>query len=237
MRTAFALLAAAAVAPSAAPAAGGIAGNGEPVTVRREVPAFERVDLRGPIDARIRIGPARAVSLTIDSNLEAHVRTRVEDGTLRVDTDEPIAPRKTARLEVTVPSLRAVSARGSGDVAIEGGEGGEGDLRLEVRGSGDLSWRGKVGALAVALQGSGGATLEGETRSLTASLAGSGDLRGSGLTVRDATVSAQGSGDVEITLAGGTLTASTAGSGDVVWSGEGTVSAASSSGSGRIVHR
>ena len=54
-------------------------------------------------------------------------------------------------------------------------------------------------------------------------MAGSGDVKAGALTAKGATVSVAGSGDVEVTLDGGSLSATVAGSGDVVWHGKAMV--------------
>lgn len=214
---------------------GGIKGNGQKITEAREVPPFERVSMRGAIDAVVKVGPAQSVSITIDSNLITHVRTRVEGDRLVIDTDENLSWDGIARAEITVPRLRAFGVSGSSDATIEGGKGEE--LQLSTSGSGDIRWRGVATALEVATSGSGDVTLAGEADALEASTSGSGDVRGQDFTVRDADIRTSGSGDVTIRLSGGTLRAKTSGSGDVTWSGEGTVAEARTSGSGEVRRR
>lgn len=233
------IFAAAAVVFLAGPAQawgfGGIRGNGQKITEAREVPSFERVSMRGAIDAVVKVGPAQSVSITIDSNLITHVRTRVEGDRLVIDTDENLSWDGIARAEITVPRLRAFGVSGSSDATIEGGKGE--DLQLSTSGSGDIRWRGVATALEVATSGSGDVTLAGEADALEASTSGSGDVRGQDFTVRDADIRTSGSGDVTIRLSGGTLRAKTSGSGDVTWSGEGTVAEARTSGSGEVRRR
>lgn len=224
------------LAPSGAQAwswGGGTKGDGQKVAQPREVGPFSRIRLEGSLDARVTVGPARAVSVTIDQNLQPLVETRVEGDTLVISAREA-SWQGEGRVDVSVPALRGLAIRGSGDAAIEGGEG---DLSLSISGSGDLTWRGRAGALAAAVSGSGDMQLSGTATSVEISVAGSGDVRARELEAGRADVSVAGSGDVEVRLAGGPLRASVAGSGDVVWYGEGRVEQASSVGSGRIVHR
>jgi hypothetical protein len=213
----------------------GIQGNGQKTTEAREVPPFERVSMRGSIDAVVKVGPAQSVAITIDSNLMPHVVTRVEDGRLVIETDEDLSWKGLARAEITVPRLRAFGVSGSSDATIEGGTGE--DLELSTSGSGDIRWHGEAKALEVATSGSGDVSVSGRADTAEISTSGSGDVQGRDLTVRDAEVRTSGSGDVWLRLAGGTLRASTSGSGDVTWSGDGTVAQARSSGSGEIRRR
>jgi hypothetical protein len=171
--------------------------------------------------------------VTIDSNLQDRVRTESSGGELRVAIEDA-RPSPGARVDVTVPALRALALRGSAEVTVEGGAG---DQDLAVSGSGDLRWKGSAGALDVAVAGSGTIVLEGRAERLEASVAGSGDVKARPLTARSAKVAVAGSGDVEVTLAGGTLDAAITGSGDVIWWGEAEVTGKSVIGSGDIEHR
>lgn len=229
-------LALTAALPSAAEAGWrGVKGNGKITTERREVPGpFDAISLRGSIDARVKVGPAPSIAVTIDENLQRLVTLRLDDGTLVVEQEDDLRTSGDAWVEVTLPALRAFSTSGSGDARIEGGSGG--DLALSTTGSGDLQWSGEAAALSVATRGSGDVLLEGRAATLSASSSGSGDVNGRGLTVRDADARTSGSGDVSITVDGGTLRASTSGSGDVTYRGTATVEARTS-GSGEVIAR
>jgi hypothetical protein len=229
-------LALAAALPSAAEAGRGVKGNGKITTERREVPGpFDAVSLRGSIDARVKVGPAPSIAVVIDENLQRLVTVRLDGGTLVVEQEDDLRTSDDdARVEVTLPALRAFSTSGSGDARIEGSSGG--DLALSTSGSGDLHWSGEAAALSVATRGSGDVLLEGRAATLSASSSGSGDVNGRGLTVRDADARTSGSGDVSITMDGGTLRASTSGSGDVTYRGTAAVEARTS-GSGEVIAR
>ena len=206
-------------------------GDKNVTTEGREVGAFDRISLRGGVDAVVKVGGARSVSVVIDANLQPRVITRVEGGTLVVDTDADIRPSRDARVIVIVPELRALDTRGSGDALIDGGTG---DLALDTTGSGEIRWRGEAARLEVTTKGSGEVVLAGKADALVARTLGSGDVLARELAARDVDVRTAGSGDAEVTLAGGVLRARTSGSGDVTWYGEGRVEEKSSAGSGDI---
>jgi ketosteroid isomerase-like protein len=236
MRATLAVLAAAALA-AALPAHAGwddVRGSGTKVTQARRVGAFEKVRLIGSLDLRVGVGGPVAVAVTIDDNLQPLVETAVEGDTLVVRARERLSYRGEGRVDVTVPSLRALAIEGSGDASIEGGAG---DLALSVSGSGDLAWRGEAARLEASVAGSGDMKLAGRADTTRIAVAGSGDVDAWGLTSRSADVQISGSGDVRLTLAGGELSASVAGSGDVTWQGEATVTRSVVAGSGQISRR
>jgi hypothetical protein len=193
-------------------------GDGNVTTERRDLGGtFDAISLRGSVDARVKVGPAVSVAVTIDQNLQPYVKTRLEGGTLVVEQERELRPSKDAYVEVTLPRLRAFATAGPGDGRIEGSKGG--DLSLATSGSGDIWWSGEAAALSVATQGSGDVKLEGRAGSLAAATSGSGDVEAEGLTVRDADARTSGSGNVSITMDGGTLRASASGSGGVTHHG------------------
>jgi len=228
------LAAALAAAPLAASAHWGVAGSGKKVTQQRQPGAFEAVRLEGSLDVRVKVGPAAAVAVTIDDNLQPLVETRLDGTTLVISTTDSMSYRGEGRVDVSTPALRGFTIEGSGDVVIDGGQG---DLDLEVSGSGDLSWRGAAGTLRAEIEGSGDVKLAGTAQRAVLEVAGSGDIQAKDLVAGSAKVSVAGSGDVAVTLDGGSLEASVAGSGDVHWYGKAQVERASVAGSGEIAHR
>ncbi|MBI5070817.1 MAG: DUF2807 domain-containing protein [Deltaproteobacteria bacterium] len=237
-RTPAALLLAAALASPAAARAheAPLAGDGAKVTQRREVPAFLRIELRGPLDVRVTEGQAPSVAVTIDHNLQPLVTTEVKGDTLVVDTERGMHFRGPGEVVVTLPELRGLAIEGSGDARVRGAEAGR-DVKLEISGSGDIAWSGQAGKVAVRIEGSGNVALEGKAGELEARVDGSGDVSGKALRVKSARLSINGSGDVSATLDGGDLRAEVNGSGDIVWYGSATTSSLQASGSGTVSHR
>lgn len=227
MRAAF-LATLLAAAPAAALA---VNGDGHVVRERRDVPAFHAIELAGTLDLEVKVGPAQSVVVVADANLQPEIATEVRGGTLSIRNLRDLRSYRGARVEVTVPALDGLAVTGSGSAAVDGARG---DQALSMSGSGHLRWTGTAGVLRVTMTGSGSAELEGRADRLEAEAKGSGELLGRKLAARDAVVAVAGSGDAELTLAGGTLQASVAGSGDVRWWGQGRVTQAAVAGSGRI---
>jgi hypothetical protein len=153
--------------PAAASPGERVRGNGQKTTEKRDVGPFDAISLRGRIDARVKVGPALSLTVTIDSNLQDHVLTRVKDRELVVEMSprSDIDWRGDAYVEVTLPELRSFGTVGSGDAVIEGGKG---DLALHTSGSGDIRWTGDANRLEVMTSGSGEVTLSGRAESLVA---------------------------------------------------------------------
>lgn len=231
---AAAVLAMAAASPARAHGGEGLRGNGEKTTTARDVPAFTKVRLQNTLTASVKVGAPQKVAVTIDSNLQPEIVTRVDGDTLVVQTTREIRYDGRGTVEISVPALRGFEIDGSGDATIDGGEG---DLALAVDGSGDLRFSGRAAALRVSIAGAGNVSLAGRADRLDVDVEGSGGVRARELTATGAKVAVSGSGDVELTLAGGPLSAAVAGSGDVTWWGDAQVQQTATSGSGEIRHR
>ncbi|GAO04492.1 head GIN domain-containing protein [Anaeromyxobacter sp. PSR-1] len=228
MRLAALAAAAALTAPLSAAA---VDGDGHVVHQRREVPAFQAIQLAGSLDLEVKVGPAQSVVVVADENLQPEIVTEVRGGTLTIRNERDLRSYRGPRVEVTVPALERLALAGSGSASVDGARG---DQVLSMSGSGHLRWTGTAGKLRVELTGSGSAELDGRADRLDAAVKGSGEILGRRLAAHDAAVQIAGSGDAEVTLSGGTLRAAVSGSGDVRWWGEGRVEQAAVAGSGRI---
>jgi hypothetical protein len=175
-------------------------GSGVSACDQREMAEFHSIEIRGPIDAKVRVGEERSVAVHADDNLLDHVVTRVEDGLLILEMERDHNYRFDSDLcvEVGAPALDGLQICGSGDAEIQGLR--EGALRVSVAGSGKVSGSGAVDALTV-------------------SIAGSGDVSLFDVKARTASVSIAGSGDVELDV-GEILSVEVSGSGDVRYRGQ-----------------
>ncbi|MBN9680974.1 MULTISPECIES: GIN domain-containing protein [unclassified Corallococcus] len=159
-----------------------IQGDGNTVTESRAATDFSTVENRGSLEVVIREGEVPDVKVTLDENLQRHVRTFVSSGnTLVIETDGSFAPRGPARVEVLVPRMIGATQDGSGSLRVEGFEHVKEDVRLVAKGSGSLSFCGGVRTLDAKLSGSGSMELcaagEGLAEWVDLSQSGSGDLK------------------------------------------------------------
>jgi len=188
-------------------------GSGVRGTQERPLGEFRSVNASTMGDVHVVVGPATRVEVSCDDNLLEHVRTRVIDGVLKIDTDgRSMAFRQGLKVEITCPALEGATLAGSGALKIEGLAGERFEANLS--GSGDLAARGKIAHASLSLTGSGDLDCrELEAQEAQVSLAGSGDVRvqaKAGLSV-----SVSGSGDVRYSGSPARVTRSVAGSGTI----------------------
>jgi hypothetical protein len=96
-----------------------LAGAGVPVTESREVSGFTRLAVGSKIEAHVTIGEPSKLEFRGDKNLLPHLKSKVENGTLTLDTDVKVKPSIPLRVEFSVPRLDSVSARKGANVVIE----------------------------------------------------------------------------------------------------------------------
>src|SRR5262249_45535520 len=99
-------------------------GSGPKVTETRPVAAFDRIEVDGVTDVDVQTGPRSALQVTAGRKVIDSIDTKVQDGTLKVTGPHRgfdfITGDHGARVRVTVPSLRAVTIQGAGDVNLRG---------------------------------------------------------------------------------------------------------------------
>ena len=189
-----------------------VEGSGTVVRQVRELARFSAVHVQGPFDLEVVVGPRQSVEIEIDDNLADRIRTRVEDGEIRLETGGSFRTRTQPRVRLTVPDLDKVLVQGSGDARITGINGGR--LELVGQGSGDFLAEGRADAVEANLFGSGGADLTRlEAPDLEVSVYGSGSARVRA--TRSLSASVFGSGRIDYSGDPGEVNRSVHGSGSI----------------------
>lgn len=231
-------------------------GSGNVRTEERVVTGVQQVVLNDVGELTIIMGEAETLTIEADDNILPLLEVDVNNDTLTVGVKRgtTIAPT-VLNYTLTVPLLKAITLRGSGNAAgsITTGE----DLKVVLEGSGnvnfetvtisnlfELSTNGSgsfsVGALSAAKfygtgGGSGDIMLSGEVAEQEVYLKGSGDYDADDLISRIARIDLDGSGNADVHVTD-QLNASVDGSGSVNYTGEPEVEA-SINGSGQVNRR
>jgi len=145
-----------------------------------KVPPFRSIELHGGGNATLRHGDRQRVVLIKGDPKIAQIEVR-DDGRLLLS---PCDSRKNwcwgwheLEVEVTTPSIAAISVHGGGDLKAEGGFPKQPSLALSVHGGGDADVRAlPVENVSAEVHGGGDARVRAE-RTLTADVHGGGDVR------------------------------------------------------------
>jgi Putative auto-transporter adhesin, head GIN domain len=213
----------------------GVDGNGERQDEQRRLAPFSRIRSDSELDVEVVQGDP-AVLVSLDSNLQRLVKTRVADDTLYIETRDDIGEMVDGpHVLVSVPTVTAAKLAGSGSLALWVDEP-EGTVELYLTGSGDLRFEGRTAAVGAFLSGSGTMHLEGTTRDAELALSGSGEISARNMSCISADIALSGSGEVSAN-ASDSVRVSLTGSGDVELYGPASVDASDDTGSGDIVRR
>jgi putative autotransporter adhesin-like protein len=193
----------------------GMVGSGTAAAQTRHVAAFSSVDLTGSSHVAVHVGGRQSVVVHADDNLLSQVTTQVHAGTLMIGTRGSFATNSPMRVQISVPSLEAVTLSGSSAIT-----------------AGNIHACG----VSVRLTGSGVVRASGTVTRLDISLGGSGDIQLGQLVAREVHAVLAGSGRI-VTHATNTLQASVPGSGTIVYSGNLAHVTRSITGSGAIIRR
>lgn len=193
-----------------------VQGDGVLAREQRTVGTVSGLEANGSVLVDVRVGPAASLVVEADGNLLPLVRTDVRGDTLVVEMTRGYRSSNPVRVTYTVPRLAEVRHSGSGQLSVQGLNGGA--LRVVQSGSGSTLLTGRVANLDVTGSGSGsvdastlhsaGANLSmngsgrinvGEVRGdhASATLTGSGQLRAGG-SVRSLTARSTGSGHLDL---------------------------------------
>jgi len=190
-------------------------GSGVAAIQTRHLQAFDAVQLAGANTVVIRVGDRQSITVHADDNLLDRVTTRVETGNLVIgNAPGSFTTRSPMRVDITVPTLTALTLAGSGTISASGIDTSR--LRVVLSGSGVIRAGGSTGQLEVTVPGSGDAQLE-------------------ELVARDVDAVVNGSGRIVVTPTR-SLHAEVPGSGAILYTGNPAHVTTSVTGSGIVSH-
>ncbi|MDB5916180.1 MAG: hypothetical protein JWR40_414 [Massilia sp.] len=177
-----------------------VAGDGRLAHDVRAVGNVSAINVSGPLEVLVRVGPAASLEVDADSNLLPMIRTEVSGGVLRMWVEGSVRSTNSLRVTYTAPMLLEASASGSGRLTIS-----------ELNGA----------PLNFTKSGSGAANLSGRVSRLDVRHSGSGAINAGALRTHDANLALSGSGRMSLgPVEGSALTASLHGSGSLQASGK-----------------
>ncbi|MEN1784841.1 MAG: head GIN domain-containing protein [Bacteroidota bacterium] len=213
-----------------------VTGNGNVVTLEREVGSFDAVATHGWFDVILIAGKEGEISIEGEENLLPFLITTVKRGTLIIETEKGKSLKSSSGLGITISipitAISAASLAGTGSLQSKTNLESP-NFKVSLAGSGKMLLPIETTNMEVALAGSGNMTLSGKTEDIAVSIAGSGIIEGFDLTADSIDANLTGSGTVKIT-ANTAITAKIAGSGEVIYKGNADKIKSSVIGSGGI---
>lgn len=228
-------------------------GSGTDVKKEFNIDGVTKIDFGTIGNLYIKQGDINYMRIETDDNILPHIEIDKSTNELRISNKKNICPTKLTYF-ITVKDLEELVISGSGNV-IGKGEFAVDDLRLEIDGSGDLSFEKfdgnrfqlringsgdiEIGYIqsnktSVVINGSGDVEIAGKSQFLECKINGSGDVDLEDLRSRFFKASIFGSGDISVSV-DERLEAKIVGSGDIYYKGEPKNLSISTIGSGELI--
>lgn len=214
-----------------------ISGNGNVVTVERNLSDYEGIGISGWFDVDLVAGNEGDITLEGESNLLDYIITEVKNGKLSVKVEKgvnlkPSSWKSGIKITIPIESINSIALSGSGDIVgkttIKTDE-----FKTAMSGSGDITLDIESESVSATMSGSGDITLSGNTNTFDATVSGSGDIKAYELTAYTVDATVSGSADIKVT-AKEKLKARVSGSGDISYRGNPTKLDTKTAGSGDI---
>ena len=189
-----------------------IKGSGTLTSENRDVKEFNKIRHSGSADIYVTVGEKQSIKVTFDDNIIEYIKTEVKGKTLRIYCEESYRSRKDCRIDITIPELKGITLKGSGDVSIVNLKGEF--FEYTLKGSGDMDAQGEIEELELNLYGSGDIdTRKLKAQNAVAVIKGSGDIAVYANNTLDCAI--YGSGDIKYYGNPGDITKYVAGSGNI----------------------
>ena len=206
-------------------------GNGDLVSIEKNVSLFEKVNCGGSAEVRFHASPDYKIIVTADSNLINNIETVVENKTLSIWAKYENYSFTTIIVDIYCPVLTGISISGSGKFTSDDTITVS-SFESEVSGSGKIEGTIDCETFLVKISGSGKINISGNCNNSNVSISGSGNFNGFDFNVKDAIISITGSGKADVHVSD-YLKAIITGSGSINYRGNPVVNS-QITGSGKI---
>lgn len=125
-------------------------GNNKLTTRPYPVGAFERIAVDGVFTVKVTCGSKEAVAITADDNLHKLIVAEVKNGTFHLGSTGSYCTSNSFVAEISLPTLRAIAADGSSELALSCGKSGKGgQIDIRLGGASTMTASGQTGKLQV----------------------------------------------------------------------------------------
>lgn len=176
---------------------GGVHGSGNVASDKRDITGFRAVDVGGVFQVEITAQKEFSVEVEADDNLLPLIKTEVDDGVLKIETERKLSPSNPIRIRISAPDIDNLDVSGVANVTLN-----------------DL----KNTGLSVDSSGASKIKITGETAKLTVDVSGATKVDAEDLTAETASVEASGASHVSVNVTG-RLRTDASGASKIVYTG------------------
>lgn len=199
-----------------------------------ELESFDSFTLDRALDVTVLEGPDQKVEIEGHGNLIDAIKTDVSDNHWKIDADGRCFDFDDLKITITLPSLKEIKLKSSGDVFMQDDFTME-DFNIDINGSGDLYGNGLITAnkIDIDIDGSGDVQIGGTCTEQIINITGSGKVNNFDLITTESDVKINASGSIEVNAIEN-LDVKILGSGSVYYRGYPAINV-NISGSGKLV--
>lgn len=185
-------------------------------TEKRTVGSFDKIEASGVVIVDVTNGATAPIEVSGADNILPHLKTEVEDGTLKIHLDGNFEDVRELHVTISAPKIIGADASGASKINIKGMpagpltakvdgasyltfDGAPSELDMEVSGAAHLLVTG-LNAKKVSGEADGASTVElkGKTDSVDLEFSGAAHLIGTSLQIQSGTIDANGAASVEL---------------------------------------
>lgn len=152
-----------------------VKGSGSAVDKTFNVSGFTGIEVSGGFDVMLSQGESESVVLNAQENLYKHIHVEVEQGVLKIYTDNNLWPTEPLKAKIMFRDINHLDVSGGGDVESTGGIKAE-TFKVQMSGGGDLAAEIQASDLSCNMSGGGDAKLKGSAVKFDINMTGGGDL-------------------------------------------------------------
>jgi hypothetical protein len=216
-----------------------VKGSGESVDKSYTISDFQGIDVSGGFDVVLVQGNSEAVTLTAQENLFEYITVKVEQGILKIYTENNIMSTRPMKARISFKSIANLRVSGGGDVTAETPINVP-EFDLDISGGGDVRSVVNTNQLQGRISGGGDVKIDGSIKNYNFDLSGGGDINseigasevscrisgGGDLTLKNnekaslVTIDIGGGGDMDITVNAEKIRCSVSGGGNATLKGQ-----------------
>jgi hypothetical protein len=196
-------------------------GSGHPSTETRAVTdEFTRLDISGAFKVILKQDSSKNITITADDNLLTYIKTKVEDGTLRVFTHKNLCDAGNMTITIGVRNLEEIKASGATELSAQGKLVTK-DIAFHLSGITKIDL--DLNAANVTTEGSGDTEMQltGQASSHHVDISGIAKIQAFNFVVSDYDISTSGASHCEINVLH-SLHVSSSGASDIKYKGNPT---------------
>jgi hypothetical protein len=176
----------------------GIDGNGNVITKTRNVDNnFTKVDVSRGLTVVLQQSDIYIVKVEADENLQSHITTTVEDGTLFITTDEDIDNAVAKTIYVKLPLLTSVKASSSSEISSRNVFTGT-DISLRASSSAEIDMNLEIDNISCSASSSASIDIRGIALTLNADSSSSSEINAKELIVNDVIAESSSSSSMDV---------------------------------------